>query len=69
MERKLFRSRYNRWLAGVCGGLAKYFNIDVVVVRILAVVALCLLFWVTLVAYIVMACVVPLEDKKTVDSV
>jgi phage shock protein C len=35
--RKLTRSRDNRWLAGVCGGLAKYFNLDPVIFRILFV--------------------------------
>ena len=27
--KKLYRSTDDRWLAGVCGGLGKYFNIDV----------------------------------------
>ncbi len=31
---KLYRSRNNRWLAGVCGGLGKHFNIDPTLVRI-----------------------------------
>jgi phage shock protein C len=35
--RKLTRSRDNRWLAGVCGGLARYFNVDPVIFRILFV--------------------------------
>jgi phage shock protein C len=36
--RKLYRSETNRMLAGVCGGLADYFNIDVTLIRILFVV-------------------------------
>lgn len=36
--RKLTRSRDNRWLAGVCGGLAEYFNVDPALFRILFVV-------------------------------
>ena len=36
--RKLYRSRTNRYVGGVCGGLAEYFNIDVVVVRLLFVI-------------------------------
>jgi phage shock protein C len=36
--RKLYRSETSRMLAGVCGGLADYFNIDVTLVRILFVV-------------------------------
>ena len=34
MHRKLYKSRDNRVLAGVCGGLAEYFNIDVRVIRV-----------------------------------
>jgi len=37
---KLYRSRDEKILAGVCGGLGEYFNIDPVFVRILFVVAL-----------------------------
>jgi len=36
--RKLTRSRDNRWLAGVCGGLADYFKVDPVLFRILFVI-------------------------------
>ena len=33
--RKLYRSRTHRMVAGVCGGLAEYFNIDATVIRAL----------------------------------
>jgi phage shock protein C len=36
--RKLYRSRTNRQVAGVCGGLAQYFNLDATLLRILFVV-------------------------------
>jgi len=36
--RKLYRSRTDRKLAGVCGGLARYFNIDATLIRVLFVV-------------------------------
>ncbi|NLJ84307.1 MAG: PspC domain-containing protein [Halanaerobiaceae bacterium] len=36
--KKLYRSRTDRMLAGVCAGIAEYFNIDPAIVRILAVV-------------------------------
>ncbi len=36
--RKLYRSRTNRHIAGVCGGLAEYFNLDPLLVRVLMVV-------------------------------
>lgn len=39
-EKKLFRSRINRKIAGVCGGLGDYFNIDPTLVRILFLIFL-----------------------------
>ena len=38
VERRFLRSRTNRMLAGVCGGIAEYYGSDVTAVRILAVV-------------------------------
>jgi phage shock protein C len=66
MEKKLYRSRDHRWLAGVCGGLARYFGIDPIIVRILALVALCICFFGTVIAYVIMAIAVPLENKVEV---
>ena len=37
MTKKLYRSRTDRMLAGVCGGLAEYFGVDATIVRILMV--------------------------------
>lgn len=50
-------------LAGVCGGLAKYFDIDPVLVRVLAVVSLVIFNIAAVIAYIVMIIIVPLEDS------
>jgi phage shock protein C len=36
--RKLYRSRSDRKLAGVCGGLASYFTLDATLIRVLFVV-------------------------------
>ena len=35
--RRLHRSNEDRWLLGVCGGLAEYFNVDATLVRVLFV--------------------------------
>ncbi|MBR0471497.1 MAG: PspC domain-containing protein [Methanosphaera sp.] len=35
VEKKLYRSEKDRMIAGVCGGLADYFDVDSVVVRLL----------------------------------
>jgi len=34
MEKKLYRSRTKKMVAGVCGGIAEYFNIDETLVRL-----------------------------------
>ena len=34
MEKKLYKSETNKMLAGVCGGIAEYFNIDPTLVRL-----------------------------------
>ena len=64
MAKKLYRSRTDRKIWGVCGGLAKYFNIDPTIVRIVAVASLLcgsLGFWI----YIIMAIIVPLEPVES----
>ena len=34
MEKRLYKSKENRMLDGVCGGIAEYFNIDPTIVRL-----------------------------------
>ena len=64
MAKKLYRSRTDRKISGVCGGLAKYFDIDPVIVRVIAVVSI-FVTGVSIIAYIVMAIVVPLENSES----
>ena len=61
---KLYRSRSDKWLAGVLGGLAEYFGVDVTMLR-LAFLALVILFDIggLVAVYIVMAIVVPQAPK------
>ena len=33
--KKLYRSKKNRVIAGVCGGIGEYFNIDPTIIRLL----------------------------------
>jgi phage shock protein C len=61
-RRTLYRSRSNRQLAGVCGGLAQYFNIDPTLVRVLFVV-FAVLGGPGLVVYLVLWIVVPEEPS------
>jgi phage shock protein C len=40
MDKKLYRDEYRKKIAGVCAGLAEYFNIDVAIVRVVFLLAL-----------------------------
>lgn len=40
MTKRLYRSTTDRMIAGVCGGIAEYFGIDPVIVRLIAVLLL-----------------------------
>ncbi|HEV8166574.1 MAG TPA: PspC domain-containing protein [Actinomycetota bacterium] len=58
--RKLYRSKTDRKVAGVCGGLAQYFNIDPTLIRVLFVV-LAILGGSGLVLYVALWIIVPRE--------
>ncbi len=60
--RRLTRSRDDKVVAGVCGGLARYLNVDPSVVRILTVVASLLTSGAALLVYVVAVVVMP-EDE------
>ena len=61
MIKNLSRSRQNRLLMGVCGGVAAYFNLDPTVVRLIwALVSLCS-FGLGVVGYFVAALIMPEE--------
>ena len=36
MMKKLFRSKSNRVICGVCGGIGEYLNVDPTIIRLLA---------------------------------
>ena len=68
MQKKLYRSKSNRMLAGVCAGVAEYFNIDPTVVRVIWAVT-SLSAFVGVVAYAVCAFVIPEKpDTDIVDA-
>ncbi len=60
-NRKLYRSRTNRMIFGVCAGLAEFFGIDPTVVRLVFVAGALLGFGSFVLIYLVMFFVVPEE--------
>ncbi|MFN2146587.1 MAG: PspC domain-containing protein [Anaerolineales bacterium] len=67
-NRRLYRSRSDRMVAGVAGGLAEYLNIDSTIVRLLFVF-FALAGGPGLLVYIVMLLVVPEEPLGAAESV
>lgn len=56
--KRLYKSSTDKKLAGVCGGIAEYFNIDPTIVRLLwALISLA--YGTGIIAYIVCAFVIP----------
>ena len=64
MEKRLYRSRTDRMIWGVCGGLAEYFGIDSTIIRVIAIL---LLFagGSGILAYIILTIVIPLENSPS----
>ena len=59
-SRKLYRSKTDRQLGGVCGGLAQYFGVDSTAIRV-AFVVLAILGGSGLFIYLAMWIIVPSE--------
>ena len=59
MSRKLYRSKSDQKLTGICGGIAEYFHIYSTLVRVLMVLAACM-GW-GIIFYIVCSFIIPLE--------
>ena len=62
MNRRLYRCRHDRRLAGVAGGIAEYFDADPTLVRLLWVLSI-FLGGAGLLLYVAMAIIVPLEPE------
>jgi phage shock protein C len=61
--RKLYRSQSQRMWAGVCGGLAEYFNVDVTLMRVLFVALTILSGGLGLLVYLAMWILIPDQRK------
>ncbi len=59
--KRLTRSTSDKWLGGVCGGIAAYFGWDATLVRLIALVAVLVTLPVSVVAYIVAWVIMPQE--------
>lgn len=66
-KKKLYKSRKNKMIGGVCGGLAEYLNVDPTIVRIIAGI-LCLVKGLGVLVYLIMCIVMPYNDEDFSDD-
>lgn len=66
-RKKLYRSRSQRMIAGVCGGMADYFNMEVTWIRLIFIILL-LGFGSTLLIYIILWVIVPEAPDNTTST-
>lgn len=64
MSHRLYRSRFDKRLFGVCGGIAQFLRVDATLVRI-GVILLTIFTGIPLLIYCLLALVMPKEPKWT----
>ena len=65
-NKKLYRSRTDRKIAGVCGGLAEFIGIDPTIIRVIW--ALVSLSGAGLIAYLICALIIPERPSDIIDA-
>jgi len=65
MDKKLYRSRSNKVLTGLCGGIGTYFNIDATLVRIGFIILEFATAGLLIIGYFIVAIIVPKEPAHT----
>lgn len=60
-QKRIYRSRSNRMICGVCGGVGEYFNIDPTLVRLAMVLVAACSFGSGVLAYFIAAIIIPDE--------
>jgi len=57
--KRLYRTRDDEMISGVCGGVARYFGVDPTLVRVGAVIALVFAFPATVIGYVLAWAIMP----------
>lgn len=63
--RKLFRDKWDKKIAGVCGGIGQYLQLDPTLVRIIFIAACCVSFFVPMIVIYLVAWLFMPEGPKT----
>ena len=62
MTRKLTRSRDDKWIAGICGGIAEHTGLDATLIRVILVIATILGAGSLVLVYLVCWLIIPKEE-------
>jgi phage shock protein PspC (stress-responsive transcriptional regulator) len=65
--KRLYRSRYDTMIGGVCGGLAQYFNVDITIIRVVFVI-LALFAAGGVVIYIILWIAIPINPDYSIKN-
>jgi len=63
--RRLYRSTVDKMIAGVCGGLGEYFNIDSTIIRLLFILLLLINPVAMIIVYLIATIVIPKNPSPT----
>jgi len=66
--KKLYLSNTDKKIAGVCGGLGEFFNVDPTIVRVLYILFIVFSFGFAILAYLAMWAVIPRHPDATVHT-
>lgn len=61
-QKRLYRSRNNLIISGVCGGIAEYFELDPTLVRLGLVLLTIFTAFSGIIFYIIAALIIPMQD-------
>jgi phage shock protein C len=68
-HKKLYRSRHERMIGGLAGGIGEYFGVDPVVVRVaLLLLAVFTAFVPMMIGYVLMLMIVPQEPEMKTEE-
>jgi len=64
-KKRLYRSTTNRTIAGICGGLAEYLQINPLIIRIIVVVCAFVCFYLVIPLYLICWAIIPSNTQIT----
>lgn len=63
-EKKLYKSRDDKWFGGVCGGIGEYFDVDSIIIRIVAIILGLVTSGILIFIYLLLCFLIPYEPIR-----